>query len=56
MPSFTERQRGFMGAVLARRRAGKPRPGDPKPSELSTSELREFAGSVKKRRTIMGGR
>ena len=52
MASDTEKMQRFMGAVLARRRAGNPRPGDPKPPRkgkkgLSTAKLRDFASSVK---------
>jgi len=43
MPSETERQRRFMGAELARERAGKKtRTG------MSETQLSEFAGSVRK--------
>jgi len=45
MPSYTEKQRRFMGAELARKRAGKKtRTG------MSEQQLREFAGGVKKKK------
>ena len=44
MPSVTERQRKFMGAELARKRAGKKTR-----TNLSENVLEEFASSVKKK-------
>lgn len=38
MPSYTERQRRFMGAELARKRAGKSTE-----TGMSETQLREFA-------------
>ncbi len=52
MPAETERQRRFMGAELARKRAGeKTRTG------MSESQLRDFARKPKKRKrhTILRG-
>ena len=44
MPSTSEKQRGYMGAALARKRSGKRRKGDPKMSE---SQLADFASKKK---------
>ena len=38
-------QQQFMGAALARKRAGHPAPNDPK---MSTSDLRHFAATKQK--------
>jgi hypothetical protein len=42
MPATSEKQRKFMGAELARKRAGKQTE-----TGMSEKQLREFAGSVK---------
>jgi hypothetical protein len=43
-PSSSERQRRFMGAALARKRAGKSRSSDP---QMSEEKLGHFAAKVK---------
>jgi len=43
MPSTSDKQRRFMGAELARKRAGKKTS-----TGMSEQQLREFAGSVRK--------
>jgi hypothetical protein len=45
MPAYTEKQRRFMGAELARLRAGKRTQ-----TGMSESQLRDFAKKRKKRR------
>lgn len=42
MPSVSKAQQGYMGAALARRRAGHPLQSDPR---MSTSDLRDFAAT-----------
>ena len=44
MPSSTEKQRRFMGAELQRKREGKPTR-----TKMSEAQLKDFAGSVKRR-------
>lgn len=44
-PPVSERQRRMMGAALGRKRSGRSLPSDPK---MTTAQLREFAGKVKK--------
>ena len=43
MPAVSEKQRKFMGAELARRRAGKKTR-----TEMSEQQLRDFAGTKEK--------
>lgn len=45
MPSYTERQRRFMGAELARKRAGKSTE-----TGMSETQLREFASKPLRRK------
>lgn len=45
MPAYTERQRRFMGAELARKRAGKSTQ-----TGMSEAQLRDFARKTKKRK------
>jgi hypothetical protein len=49
MPSTTERQRAFMGAELARKRAGKKTE-----TGMNESQLRDFAKKSKGRRRPTG--
>lgn len=49
MPSVSEKQRRFMGAELARKRKGKKTK-----TGMSESQLREFAGKVKSKKSILG--
>ena len=49
MPSYTERQRRFMGAEYARKKAGKRTK-----TEMSESQLREFASKPTRSRKGMG--
>jgi hypothetical protein len=42
MPSTSKAQQSFMGAALARKRAGHPRASDP---QMSESQLRDFAAT-----------
>lgn len=44
MPALTERQRRFMGAELARKRAGKKTK-----TKMTEKQLREFAATKKKK-------
>lgn len=48
MPSVSEKQRGFMGAELARKRAGKPT--RTKMSESQLSDLAAKVSDAKKRK------
>jgi hypothetical protein len=45
MPAYTEKQRRFMGAELARKRAGKKTE-----TGMSEKQLREFARKPKRRK------
>ena len=39
MPSVSQKQKGFMGAVLGRQQAGESLPSDP---QMSESQLKDF--------------
>lgn len=45
MPAYTERQRRFMGAELARKRAGKSTQ-----TGMSEAQLRDFAKKTKRKK------
>lgn len=45
MPAESKAQQGFMGAALARKRAGTSKPSDPK---MSIGQLRDFASTKTK--------
>lgn len=49
MPSYTERQRRFMGAELARKRRGESTE-----TGMSESQLRDFASKKKRKRKHSG--
>ena len=49
MPSVSEKQRRFMGAELARKRAGKKTK-----TGMKESQLREFASKVKAGKSPLG--
>ena len=49
MPSVSEKQRRFMGMELAKKRKGKKTK-----TGMNESQLRDFAGKVKAKKSILG--